>query len=87
MSSEAEWKQGWEDGNKFALENFHPENGYSVKFPDRFVHRGDSWSCGFAEGEMCGHGKVWDKHFKRADRTLLSIHWDSASKKYIATYK
>lgn len=87
MSADAEWKQGWEDGYQFALKNFNPVTGYSVNFPENFVHRGDLWSCGFAEGEICGHGEVWDKHFKKSGKTLLSIHWDTPNKKYIATYK
>lgn len=87
MSANTEWDQGWKDGHQFAIENFNPVTGYCVKFPSRFNHRRDAWSCGFAEGEMCGHGEVFDKHFKKTGKTLLSIHWDSSKKQYIATYK
>ena len=84
MSDEL-WQQGWRDGHEFALKNFDPVKGYSVPFPSKFVHRGDSWSCGFAEGEICGHGKVFDKKYKVEGKQLLSITWVNGQ--YQAKYK
>jgi hypothetical protein len=81
----AEWDKGWQDGYAFALKYFDQVKGYLVDLPANFKHRGDSWSRGFAEGEIYGHGQVHDKHFKIPGKTLICIYRNKG--KYEAKYK
>ncbi len=55
------WNQGFSEGKSFALANrfYDPKiSGFNIKgcetWPSKFRHRGDHWSCGFAEGILAG---------------------------------
>lgn len=59
-----EYKSGFDDGYKFAVENFDANTGrYKVDLPDKFIHRGNTWSCGYGEGLISGRRRVMIQTF------------------------
>lgn len=59
-----EYKSGFESGIEFCEKHFDASTGRNREsFPDRFVHRGDVWSCGFGEGLITGRAIAITKKF------------------------
>lgn len=59
-----QWEKGFDDGYQFALLKYDPHTGSMKKnYPNKFVHRGDAWSCGYGEGLISGRSKQIDDAF------------------------
>lgn len=67
-----DWDLGFDDGYKFAYENWNPNTGhYTRPLPATFVHREGLYNCGFGEGLISGRSEVLRKTFGE----YKSIHW------------
>jgi len=68
----SEWNVGFDEGYKWAMDNYNPNSGMNMaNYPNRFVHRGDAWSCGFGEGLISGRSQKMRDVFGY----FKSIHW------------
>ena len=69
--------KGFDQGIKFANDYWNAHTGrYNKTFPSQFVHRGDSWSRGFAEGLITGRSEKIKEVFKKY-KPYDSISWEN----------
>jgi hypothetical protein len=55
------WQQGYNDAVNYCMANYKPFQRMAL--PAQFVHRGDSWSRGFAEGILTTKNKIIDEAY------------------------